>query len=108
MDQTATGPGHSTCNEAVEIQGHIIDSLLLPKVLDEILARGGDFDLEDIRVGKRPADPSYAQVEVRADTAAALAQILADIHAHGAMPVGRRGRRVVPVGTDGDKADRAV
>ncbi len=27
--------------EEVEVQGHIIDSLLLPKILDEILTHGG-------------------------------------------------------------------
>ncbi len=48
--------------EEVELQGHIIDSLLLPKVLDEILTRGGTYVLKDIRVGQRQTDPSYARI----------------------------------------------
>src|SRR5438105_4067549 len=32
-------------SEEVEIAGHIIDSLLLPKVLDEIMSLGGTFEI---------------------------------------------------------------
>jgi lysine-ketoglutarate reductase/saccharopine dehydrogenase-like protein (TIGR00300 family) len=73
--------------EDVELQGHIIDSLLLPKVLDEILTHGGSYILKDIRLGQRQADPSYARIEVRATTTAALQEILDAIHDHGAVPV---------------------
>src|SRR5437762_7828768 len=72
--------------EDVEIQGHIIDSLLLPKVLDEILTRGGSYVIKDIRLGQRQVDPSYVRLEVRADSAERLDEILAAIHDHGAMP----------------------
>ena len=54
--------------EQVEMTGHIIDSLLLPKVLDEILTRGGSYDIKDIRVGQQQDDPSYARIEVPAPT----------------------------------------
>jgi hypothetical protein len=73
--------------EEVEIQGHIIDSLLLPKVLDEILTQGGSYVIKDIRVGQRQADPSYARIEVRADTADVLQRLLDSIHDHGAVSV---------------------
>src|SRR5438445_7793639 len=73
--------------ETIELQGHIIDSLLLPKVLDEILTRGGKFELKEIRIGQRQSDPSYARVEVRADKPELLHDILAAIHDHGAVPV---------------------
>jgi lysine-ketoglutarate reductase/saccharopine dehydrogenase-like protein (TIGR00300 family) len=72
--------------EEVELQGHIIDSLLLPKVLDEILTHGGTYTIKDIRVGQRQADASYARLEVRAESAAALQEILDVIHDHGAVP----------------------
>ena len=38
--------------ERVYLQGHIIDSLVLAKVLDLILMMGGTFDLEDVHIGK--------------------------------------------------------
>jgi len=73
--------------EEVRLEGHIIDSLLLPKVLDEILTRGGRYVLKDIRIGQQQADPSFARIEVRADTTEALQEILDVIHDHGAISV---------------------
>ena len=71
--------------EEVEIQGHIIDSLILPKVLDEILTHNGSFLLKDIKIGQHQFDPSYAKIEVRAPSAATLREILDAIHDHGAV-----------------------
>ncbi|HMF16785.1 MAG TPA: TIGR00300 family protein [Gemmataceae bacterium] len=73
--------------EEVELEGHIVDSLLLPKVLDEILTYGGSYLLKEIRIGLKQADPSYARIEVRADNANSLQEILDAIHDHGAVPV---------------------
>lgn len=73
--------------EEVELHGHIIDSLLLPKVLDEILTSGGAYVIKEIRIGQRPNDPSHARLEVRAATAEALQQLLERIHTHGAVPL---------------------
>jgi lysine-ketoglutarate reductase/saccharopine dehydrogenase-like protein (TIGR00300 family) len=72
--------------EHVEMSGHIVDSLLLPKVLDAILTRGGQYHIESLQLGQRQDDPSRARIEVRADSAARLDAILADIHPHGAVP----------------------
>ncbi len=73
--------------ERVELAGHIIDSLLLPKVLDLITAAGGNFRIEKIAIGHDRSDPSYALLEVRAASDERLQQILADIADHGATPV---------------------
>jgi lysine-ketoglutarate reductase/saccharopine dehydrogenase-like protein (TIGR00300 family) len=93
--------GTSGVVEEVEIQGHIIDSLLLPKVLDEILTRGGTYTLKDIRIGQRQADPSYARIEVRAENAAALNEILDIIHDHGATAASSEDCGVVAADMDG-------
>lgn len=76
--------------EEIELQGHIIDSLLLPKVLDEILTRGGSYVVKEIRVGQRQTDASFARLEIRADSAQLLEDILDAIHDHGAVPVAAR------------------
>lgn len=73
--------------EEVEVKGHIIDSLLLPKILDEILTRGGAYLIKEIRVGQRQVDPSYALIEVRAPNVDRLEEILDIILDHGAAPV---------------------
>jgi hypothetical protein len=87
--------------EEVEIAGHIIDSLILPKVLDAITAGGGTFRIKRITVGQGRHDPSYALVEVSARSHDALAKILAQISDHGAVPTTTQDCRVVPADMDG-------
>ncbi len=87
--------------EEVELQGHIIDSLILPKVLDEILTHGGTYTLKDIRVGQHQTDPSFARIEVRAPTADTLQEILDVIHDHGATPTSNEDCQIVPADMDG-------
>jgi len=72
-------------HEVVELRGHIIDSLLLPKVLDEITAHGGRFDVEELAVGRRRQDPSHARIRVEADSEERLSEILGRIQADGAV-----------------------
>ncbi|MBC7855403.1 MAG: TIGR00300 family protein [Pirellulaceae bacterium] len=85
----------SEFTEKVELTGHIIDSLLLPKVLDCVTAAGGAFRIEKITIGQARKDPSYALVEVSAPNEEKLEQILATIADHGAMPVVKQDCRLV-------------
>src|SRR3954464_9591933 len=73
--------------EEVEVHGHIVDSLLLPKILDRILQMGGTFELRECTIGARRVDPSYARIAIRAASAADLDEILQDLIEHGASPV---------------------
>ena len=66
--------------EEVELHGHIIDSLLLPKVLDEILTRGGTFVMKEVKIGERQSDPSHVRIEVRAPNGEVMEDILGAIH----------------------------
>ena len=70
--------------ETVLLTGHIIDSLLLAKVLDLILRMGGAFDLEDVHIGKTREEPSHARIVIRAASKALLDDILKAIQPHGA------------------------
>jgi lysine-ketoglutarate reductase/saccharopine dehydrogenase-like protein (TIGR00300 family) len=87
--------------EDVEIVGHIIDSLILPKVLDEIMALGGRFEIREIRVGQRRNDASYAQLRVIATTPEHLEKLLTAIGRHGAVPLHQQDCRLVPADMDG-------
>src|SRR5262245_61539177 len=73
--------------EEVELHGHIIDSLLLPKVLDAILTHGGSYVIRDIQIGQRQTDPSHVHIQVRADSDEQLETILHVIHDHGAATI---------------------
>jgi lysine-ketoglutarate reductase/saccharopine dehydrogenase-like protein (TIGR00300 family) len=87
--------------EEVEIQGHIIDSLILPKILDEILTHGGSYVLKKIKVGQHQSDPSQARIEVRAPNGETLREILDAIHDHGAVPVSTQDCRFVAADMNG-------
>lgn len=85
-----------TITERVRLEGHIIDSLLLPKVLDLILREGGDFRIAGVEIGRQRKDPSWAEIEVRAPDAATLEKILVGLSPHGAAPVHDRDCRLEP------------
>ncbi len=70
--------------ETVVLHGHIIDSLILPKVLDRILVMGGSFDLQEVAIGKTREETSCAKIVVRAPSAKLLGEILRAIQPHGA------------------------
>jgi lysine-ketoglutarate reductase/saccharopine dehydrogenase-like protein (TIGR00300 family) len=71
----------------VQISGHIIDSLILPKILDLIIALGGEFEILQVQIGHRRSDRSYALIQVEASTPELLEHVLAKIKEHGALPV---------------------
>jgi lysine-ketoglutarate reductase/saccharopine dehydrogenase-like protein (TIGR00300 family) len=81
--------------ESVEVSGHIIDSLLLPKVLDLITSGGGSFRIQKISIGQGRSDPSYALIDVVAPTRENLDTIIHQIGDHGAIPVADSDCRLV-------------
>jgi lysine-ketoglutarate reductase/saccharopine dehydrogenase-like protein (TIGR00300 family) len=87
--------------EHVEMTGHIVDSLLLPKVLDAILTRGGHYNIETLTLGEKQDDPSFVRIEIRGDSPEQLEGILADIHSHGAMTAHPSDCRTMPADMDG-------
>jgi len=87
--------------ESVVLQGHIIDSLILAKVLDRILSMGGSFDLQDVQIGKTREDVSRAKIVVRADSPALLTSILEAIQPHGASVERESDCRFQPAPADG-------
>jgi lysine-ketoglutarate reductase/saccharopine dehydrogenase-like protein (TIGR00300 family) len=76
-------------SETIELRGHIIDSLILPKVLDQILTRGAGFKIAEIKIGQKRADQSFARIEVTAETSEALDELVLRLRQHGAETVER-------------------
>lgn len=91
----------STFREDVEVSGHIIDSLILPKILDGITAAGGSFEIRKFTVGQTRRDPSFALISVQASTLEKLQEILSAIADHGAIPVTNRDCRLEEADMDG-------
>jgi lysine-ketoglutarate reductase/saccharopine dehydrogenase-like protein (TIGR00300 family) len=87
--------------ETLELRGHILDSLILPKVLDEILEREGRFEILEMAVGERPADMSRVRLRVEALAPEALEAILTRLREHGAEPVATTDVELQPAPADG-------
>jgi lysine-ketoglutarate reductase/saccharopine dehydrogenase-like protein (TIGR00300 family) len=88
MPQTSTTPRPADVHvEDVEVRGHIIDSLILPKILDCIMSNGATFRFKEIKIGQARTDTSYALIEIRAEDAALLDRVLAQLADHGAAPI---------------------
>lgn len=88
-------------SEKVTVEGHIIDSLLLPKVLDEILGAGATFEITDLTVGVNPTDTSFARINVIASTERQLNDLLARLRQHGANPETVTDAELRPADTSG-------
>lgn len=71
-------------SETIELRGHIIDSLILPKVLDEIIARGATFKIGEIRIGENRVDQSFARIEVTTPSVETLDELVLHLRQHGA------------------------
>ena len=71
-------------SETIELRGHIIDSLTLPKVLDQILVRGASFNIVDFKIGQKRVDPSSARIEVTAQSREQLDELIARLREQGA------------------------
>src|SRR5919197_2693175 len=86
----------------VQLSGHIIDSLILPKVLDLIINLGAEFEILDIQVGHRRPNRSQAKILIEAPTAEVLEGVLAKIKEHGALPLEEEEpAQLVPATEDG-------
>lgn len=87
--------------ERVEIEGHIIDSLLLAKVLDVILASGADYRMTDVTIGRTSTDTSRAELELVAPDDDTLAALLQELQVHGANRVAVGDVELVAADADG-------
>ncbi|HEV3232915.1 MAG TPA: TIGR00300 family protein [Candidatus Dormibacteraeota bacterium] len=85
----------------VTLTGHIIDSLVLPRVWDTIMDLGGNFDVEEMRVGKRKDEHSFARLSVEAATDELLREILLAIQPLGATAAEEVDAETEPVSQPG-------
>ncbi len=73
--------------ETFGVEGHIVDSLILAKVLDLILEAGADYRMVDVQIGRTSTDPSRAVFEVTAADDDALVRLAEQLQVHGANPL---------------------
>jgi len=85
----------------VTLTGHLMDTGILARVLDDVLEYGGDYRIESLQLGRQHEDESRALVEVSADEADRLDRILMRVQVHGANPVDPGTAATRPAPSDG-------
>lgn len=87
--------------QIIEVRGHIIDSMILPKILDELMDLGVEFNIERVEVGRQKRDTSYARVEIVASSAEDLERAVGEAVRLGAQPLSLEEVTVLPSPLDG-------
>lgn len=70
-------------SETVEVTGHLMDSGILSRILDDIRDYGGDYTIEQFDVGHEANDPSSARITVVAEDDASLQRLLMRLQTRG-------------------------
>lgn len=70
-------------SETVEVSGHLMDTGLLARVLDDVLGYGADYRIDRLDVGREHDDESTARITVTAEDDEALQRLLMRLQGHG-------------------------
>jgi lysine-ketoglutarate reductase/saccharopine dehydrogenase-like protein (TIGR00300 family) len=87
--------------ETVEVAGHIVDSLILPKILDLIVEAGVDYRLETVEIGRTNLDPSRVVIELEHPDEASIDALCERLAVHGASRIGDDDAELVAADRDG-------
>lgn len=85
----------------IELRGHIIDSLILPRVWGAIEDAGAHFHVQEMRVGESETQESYARMEVTANSEEALTALMGELARLGAALYTEHDARTRPAPADG-------
>jgi len=72
-------------SQEIEVRGHLIDSSILTKIFDKIMDLRGEFQVEEISIGKRKKDQSYARLAIIGKNKKHLDEILETVYREGAI-----------------------
>src|SRR2546430_12774734 len=83
------------------LSGHIIDSMILPQVMDLVMDQGGNFTIEELKVGQHKTDTSLCRMEVVASSAEQLERIVRAARQLGATAESELPAKLEAVAADG-------
>ena len=87
--------------DTLEIRGHIIDSMLFTRILDQVLEAHGSYEIEQFDVGRTPVDPSYARLQICADDPARLEELVQSLMGLGMQRLQTGDATLQPAEMDG-------
>ncbi len=73
--------------EDVQIEGHLIDSLMMPHIMDCVMDLDGEFEMLTFDVGRMKEDPSHAVMRIFGRDARHLDELLTAITDFGVVAV---------------------
>ncbi|HEY4364136.1 MAG TPA: TIGR00300 family protein [Bryobacteraceae bacterium] len=73
--------------EVVEASGHLIDSHMMEQIFDTVVEYSGRFEVEEFRVGRTNAEPSYLRMKVETAQVADMERLLGQLLGLGCTPV---------------------
>jgi len=73
--------------EVVETEGHLIDSHLMERIFDTVVACQGQFAVEEFRIGRTNSEPSYLRLRVEAPSRESIGTMLQQLLGLGCSPV---------------------
>ena len=88
-------------SETLEITGHVIDSMLFTRILDQVRESRCDYEIVEFRVGRTPSDPSYARLLVKAGRASRLEGLVGSLMGLGMTRVEAGQANLVEAEMDG-------
>lgn len=71
----------------IEVNGHLIDSMILTRIFDRIMDLQGDFEVNEFKIGRGKNDYSYAKLSVTGKNESHLSQMLNEIYSAGGISV---------------------
>jgi lysine-ketoglutarate reductase/saccharopine dehydrogenase-like protein (TIGR00300 family) len=83
------------------LTGHIIDSMMLPQIMDLVMDVGGNFTIEELKVGQHKTDTSICRMEIVATSAEQLDSIVRRARALGATAESEESIQLEKVTTEG-------
>src|SRR5947199_5106186 len=86
--------------EVVEAQGHLIDSHIMENIFDKVVEYRGRFEVEQFRIGRTNAEPSYLRLKVETSAAGDMQQLLAQLLGFGCSPMDSGDAQLAPVEHD--------
>ncbi len=88
-------------HEKAEVHGHLMETGVLARILDDVLDYGGDYTVDRLDLGATHDDESHAVFTVGAETPLQLARILMRLQVHGANKVDPGEAVLRPADADG-------
>ena len=87
--------------EDVQIEGHLIDSLMMPQIMDHIMDLEGEFEILSFDVGRTKTDASVAMLRIFGRDRDHLEEILTAVQEHGAVALNPEDCVLEPAPVDG-------